>query len=183
MFRRFVLYIRCLKKVVMSLKFDQSKIDGPHYQLAKLVGNWKGISRVWFEPDVVADESPVEGSIKQILGERFVMHEYKSSMGGKPLEGIAIYGYHLALGKYQAAWVDSFHNGTAMMFCDGKRGETNQIAFTGEYSYVTPEKEHVWSWRTEIELKTDDQLIITAYNISPEGEEAKATEIIYERVK
>jgi hypothetical protein len=167
----------------MSLKFEQSKIDGPHQQLSKLTGNWTGTSRVWFEPDVVADESTIEGSIKLILGDRFVMHEYKSSMGGKSLEGIMIIGYHLALGKYQCSWVDSFHNGTAMMFCDGKRGETADIDFTGEYSYVTPEKEHIWRWRTQIELKSEDELLITAYNISPEGEESKATEITYQRIK
>jgi len=165
----------------MSQKFEASKENGPHHQMQKLIGSWKGVSKTWFEPGNPSDESSITGSIKSILDDRFVLHEYSSSLGGKPLQGIMIIGYHLALEKYQCSWVDSFHNGTAMMFCDGKRG-SQQMAVTGEYSYVTPEKEHVWSWRTEIEMKNDDTLVITAYNISPEGEEDKATEIVYEKV-
>jgi hypothetical protein len=110
-----------------------------------------------------------------------VMHEYSGSFGGKPLEGIAIYGYHLGLGKFQAIWLDSFHNGTAMMFSEGKRG-SEDFDMLGGYTYVSPELEQNWGWRTEIELPANDELVITAYNISPEGLEQKATETIYKRL-
>jgi Protein of unknown function (DUF1579) len=43
--------------------------------------------------------------------------------------------------------------------------------------------EQHWGWRTEIEMPGDDEVKITAYNISPEGEEARATELLYRRVK
>jgi hypothetical protein len=168
----------------MSKKFATSLEGGPHHQFSKLVGEWEGTTRVWFEPGKIGDESPVKGTMRQILGGRFIMHEYVGSMGGEPLEGIAIYGYHLALGKYQAAWIDSFHNGTAIMFCDGKRGD-DRMSVLGSYSYITPEKEHLWGWRTEIELMNGNEVKITAYNIPPEGEgdEAIATETLYKRLK
>ncbi len=166
----------------MSEKFETSKTTGAHNKLAKLVGQWKGIAKTWFEPNSIGDESPVEGSMRLILDGRFIMHEYKGSLGGKPLEGIAIYGYHLGLGKFQAAWIDSFHNGSAIMFSEGKRGD-DHMAVLGSYAYVTPELEQHWGWRTEIEIVNNDEIKITAYNISPEGEEAKATEALYTRVK
>jgi len=46
---------------------------------------------------------------------------------------------------------------------------------------VHPECEKKWGWSTEIELVNDDEVKITAYNISPEGSESKATETVYTR--
>lgn len=166
----------------MAEKFEISKATGHHARLSKLSGEWGGYTSVWFGPDTLADHSPVQGSIRPILDGRFMLHEYKGSFGGEPLEGLAIIGYHLALEKYQMAWIDSFHNGAAMMFCDGNKAD-EKLRVLGSYAYVTPEQVQDWGWRTEIEMKSDDELIITAYNISPEGEEVKATETVYMKTK
>ena len=166
----------------MSEKFELSKQSGPHYKLSQLAGQWEGIAKTWFEPGEPVDASPASGTFRPILGERFMLLEYKGSFQGKPLEGLAIYGYHLDLQKYQCAWVDSFHNGTAIMLSEGKKGVDN-IAVLGSYAYVAPDIEQHWGWRTELEMPTADEIKITAYNISPEGEEALATQTIFSRVK
>lgn len=165
----------------MSEKLDNSQKTGAHYRLSLLAGDWEGTAKTWFEPDKVEDESPVRGTMKLILGGQYILHEYKGSFAGKPLEGLAIYGYNLTLGKYEMAWVDSFHTGTALMFSEGKRGDAD-LNVTGSYAYVTPETEQQWGWRTTIETTENDEVIITAYNLSPEGEEQKATETVYKRV-
>ena len=161
----------------MSKKLEDSKLSGPHYQLSRMVGEWKGTTKTWFEPPKLEDESEIHGTMKLILDGRFVLHEYKSSFGGKPITGMAIYGYNLDTEKYQCAWIDSFHNGSAIMFSQGTKGDAN-ISVLGSYAYITPETEQHWGWRTEIEFGPEEELILTAYNISPEGQETKATETI-----
>jgi hypothetical protein len=160
---------------------EKSLASGPHYQLSKLAGKWEGRAMTWFEPGVVGDVSFVSGTIRPVLDGKFVLHEYQGSLGGKPLQGMAIIGYHLDLQKFQVAWIDSFHNGTAIMFSEGKKGAERPDVL-GSYAYVTPELEQHWGWRTEINLVGDSELVITSFNISPEGTEDKATETRYVRV-
>jgi Protein of unknown function (DUF1579) len=40
-----------------------------------------------------------------------------------------------------------------------------------------------WGWRTTVELRDANQLVITSYNITPQGEETTAVEIDYRRIE
>lgn len=161
-------------------KFEESLSSGIHKELSALTGAWKGITKTWFEPDVLADESEMEATFRPVLGGRFQMFEYKGQMQGKPFEGIAFYGYDIPNETLQCAWIDSFHMGTGIMLSMGAKQEKG-ISVLG--SYGGPDIPAPWGWRTETILTEDDTLVITAYNISPEGEESKATETIFRRVQ
>jgi hypothetical protein len=68
------------------------------------------------------------------------------------------------------------------MFSQGNKGD-DSIKVLGSYAYITPETEQYWGWRTHVEMKDDAEMVITAFNISPEGDETKATETIYKKVR
>jgi len=160
----------------MSEKFEKSKAAGAHKQLERFTGEWEGTTKTWFEPDKLADESPMKGTIKSILGGQFVQYDYQGTMGGKPFEGVMLLGHQLSSGEFKSAWVDSFHTGTDIMYSKGKSDAFNVL---GSYAYG----DQHWGWRTTMEMNGDDELIITMYNITPEGQEAKGVETRYKRKK
>ena len=159
--------------------FEQST-GSPHHFLSVLAGGWSGTSRVWIEPDKLADDSPVVGTIQLLLDGRFALYLYQGSIQGEAQHGMFTFGYNTTLDQYEASWVDSFHNNTAIMFCKGAAKE-NGFFVLG--SFPDPNGGPDWGWRTEVELLDADHLLITAYNIDPEGGEAKATEARLTRVK
>ena len=158
-----------------------SRISGsPHHFLSQLAGGWTGISKLWLEPGKLFDESQIIGTIQIVLDGRFALFLYQTSVEGETQHGMFTFGYNTTLEQYEASWLDSFHNNTAIMFCVGSARD-NGFAVLGTYPDPTGGPD--WGWRTEVELIDEDHLTITAYNIHPELGEAKATEAKLKRVK
>ncbi|MCG6143847.1 DUF1579 domain-containing protein [Leptospira bandrabouensis] len=161
-------------------KFEESLKEGPHHQLQKLLGHWSGKTKTWFEKDVLTDESNAEATITTLLDGRFISIDYHSSLDGKPFVGKMILGFDIPYQRYTSSWIDSFHMGTQIMLSSG---ESKGNGFSVLGSYGNPEYgEALWGWRTEIQFISEKEFSLTAFNISPDGEEAKATETFYKKV-
>lgn len=160
--------------------------DAPHRRLARMAGEWEGTYRLWFEPDMLAAESSQRGSLRPVLGGRFLVHEYEWEFDGRRYAGVALIGYHIDERRWECAWVDSFHTGSSILFSqtashNAQGAEPPHFTVLGSYGDGQTPPGPRWGWRTEIEQADDDHLTITMTNISPEGEEAKAVEVEYTR--
>jgi hypothetical protein len=145
--------------------------------LNSLLGQWEGVARTWFEPETLADESPIRGSFRRIGDSRFVLYEYEGAFQGGPLSGAAIYGYNQGSDAFEGAWVDSFHMSTNIMASSGAAGSPG-LDVLGSYAV---EGGPSWGWRTAIVRDGEDRLILTAYNRIPDEDEARAVEVVYTR--
>ena len=163
----------------MTDELATSLATGPHCLLSALVGSWAGATRTWFTPGEFADESEATGTVRVILGGRFVVHEYRGSLVGEVMEGHAPVGFHIARNRFICAWVDSVHNGTSVMLSEGEPGVTDAISVLGSYDVAGGPP---WSWRTTMSQPLADELVISHFNIPPGGDEYLGVETQYQRV-
>lgn len=162
--------------------FEASLADGGHRRLARLAGEWSGSTRVWFEPDGPPTEpEPQHGSMRVVLGGRYVVHEYTCGNADGETQGIALLGLHLDEGAYEGAWIDSMHTGSNIMYSTSPVDQSPAMAFSALGSYGDGAGGTRWGWRTVIEQPDDDTLRITMFNVTPEGSESRAVKTLYAR--
>jgi hypothetical protein len=142
--------------------------------LTAMVGEWEGTYRVWLEPGVLRSESPSRATIAPMLHGRYVAQDYEWADQGALQQGTMLLGSD-GDGVWHMAWVDTWHTASSIMPCRGEAGGAAEVV--GTYEGAGEQ----WGWRTTWTMSDLDHLVVTAWNITPQGEDAKATEATYER--
>lgn len=145
-----------------------------------LQGDWEGPTQTWFEPGAAPEHSHWRGSIRTRLSERFLEHTYTGTAMGKPHTGVALFAYDAERQLYQCTWMDTFHMGANLMHSEGPAVAGG---FSVQGTYGDGQGGPRWGWRTEVVVEGPDAVRLTAFNITPTGEEAKAVETRYTRRK
>jgi len=151
--------------------------DEEHRRLGRLVGEWRGTAKTWFDPSAAPIEAAWEGHVGVILGGRFVRFEYRSKVGEKPIAGEMLIAFEDGEKRWAISWVDSFHTGTAILMSTGEPGAT---AIDVRGTWFVEADQPRWGWRTVI-ADAADGFVIRMYNIKPDGEEALGVEVTLAR--
>jgi hypothetical protein len=146
--------------------------EGENDLLRAMPGTWSGTYRLWLEPGSPRSESPTTCDIRTLLDGRFLSLEYGWTDLDGHQNGVMLLG-HVREGRWEMAWFDTWHTGGSFMTSVGE--VPNNVRCT----YGPDEKP--WGWRTQFEAPSADELVITAWNVTPDGEEQLATEARYAR--
>ena len=144
-----------------------------------LIGNWNGPNLLrlsWLTPSDYHSESKL--SIQSAAKGKFITCTYTWSHENVAHEGVILLGYDEKQKMATAAWVDSWHMSSKVMFCQGVIEAQGAINIRGSYE-APPGPD--WGWRIIITPKSPTALQLVMYNITPEGEEDLAVQADYQR--
>lgn len=140
-----------------------------HELLRFFEGFWRGTTRIWLDPGTPPEETVTELHAELVLGGRWLRIQYRGVAFGKPHAGEMLLGYHKDVSRYELAWIDSSHTGSAILLSTGVASERG-VDVLG--SYVAGNER--WGWRTRLHRSSPTELTMEAFNVTPDGAEYPA---------
>ncbi|MBI5932737.1 MAG: DUF1579 family protein [Chloroflexi bacterium] len=143
--------------------------------ITSLVGTWRGENQLWLAPGEPVRKSETTAEIEIVAHAQFTEMRYQWADEGHPQEGRIILGQ--SGDDVKAVWFDTWHMANQFMLCDG-RVDGGAASVRGAYA-APPGPD--WGWRVAFEPRGADAFRFTMYNITPDGQEFLAVEVLYSR--
>ena len=142
-------------------------------------GLWRGTSKLNLSelpPDKRVSESNSSLHIDTDEQNSYATVAYDWKYEGKRQEGTILICKSSASPTVQFAWVDSWHQNSAVMHLTGQDTESDSVKAKGTYQAG----KEIWGWTIALHFSSD-QLILKMENVTPAGEPEWAVEASYKR--
>jgi hypothetical protein len=152
---------------------------GPEHQhLAKVVGKWKAVNKMWMDPSAPPMESIGTTEYMSVMDGRYLHGSYKTMMMGMPFEGMSVDGYDRYKKEYFSLWFDNMGTGFIDMrgsrSADGKTMMLKGMMFDPELGKDAPVR--------SVSVWLDDNTIRYEMFETKNGKEMRIMEITYTRM-
>lgn len=151
---------------------------GPqHEALASRAGSWKIEGQMWMAPGADPTPMPATAETEVLLGGRYIVEEFRSTVMGMPFEGRLMQGYDNLNQRYWSLWTDNMS--TAYWLSHGTETSPGEVEFTGTATdFLTPNGRPM---RMTTTTNADGSYTMKMFDTSKDGGEFQSMELRYTR--
>ena len=166
----------------MMKQYEAKIAPGPQHQdLAKSVGNWKTVSKMWQMPGAEPMVTTGVATARIEMGGRYLIEESQMEMMGMPYKGFNVVAYDNLRQEYQMVYFDNM--GTGIVTGKGKAdADGKSVTMTGTMDDVMSGAKDM-PMRYVMRAIDNDHKIFEMWGPGPDGKDFKMMEMTYERVK
>jgi hypothetical protein len=151
-----------------------------HKWMGKTNGTWEAEVSQWMAPDAPPVKSKATNVQSSVLGGRYVIGKFTSTMMGQPFQGMSTMGYDNGKKIFVSTWVDDM--GTGIVHMSGTYDEaTKTLNMKGHQTDPMTGKDS--EMREEMKMIDDDTYTMSMFGSGMDGKEMKFMEGTFKRKK
>ncbi len=163
----------------MMAAWEAYMTPGEHHQkLVSKAGNWTIEGRIWHAPGIEGDTFTATAVLKEIMDGRYILENVEGELMGESFHGLGIFGFDNLKQAYVGAWVDNMNTGILR----------SEGTASGDGKTLNSPTEHpdfqngAYTKNRIVERQiSNDKIVSTFYNRSPDGQEYVHMELTYTR--